>query len=73
VADHQTSQGKTRDLPAYACRIYLMAFRASIGLWWLLPPYPTMTPRIRFLFVRPAFCLGLPSDSPSRETPLPSA
>ena len=32
-----------------------------------------MPPRIRFLFVRPAFCLGLPSDSPSRETPLPSA
>ncbi|MFU1518869.1 hypothetical protein ACM25P_10295 [Vreelandella alkaliphila] len=28
----QTSQGKTRDLPAYACRIYVMAFRASIGL-----------------------------------------
>ena len=39
----------------------------------MLPPYPAMTPRIRFLFVRPAFCLGLPSDSPSRETPLPSA
>jgi len=32
VADHQTSQGKTRDLPAYACRIYAMSFRASIGL-----------------------------------------
>lgn len=32
VACHQTSQGKTRDLPAYACRIYVMAFRASIGL-----------------------------------------
>src|SRR5690554_499114 len=32
-----------------------------------------MPPRIRFLFVRPVFCLGLPSDSPSRETPLPSA
>ncbi|MCL7928547.1 hypothetical protein [Halomonas llamarensis] len=33
VADHQTSQGKTRDLPAYACRIYVMTFRASTGLW----------------------------------------
>src|SRR5690554_4577270 len=32
-----------------------------------------MPPRIRFLFVRPAFCFGLPSDSPSREPPLPSA
>ena len=28
---------------------------------------------IRFLFVRPAFCLGLPSDSQSPATPLPSA
>ncbi|SDB18891.1 hypothetical protein SAMN03159386_01386, partial [Pseudomonas sp. NFACC17-2] len=28
---------------------------------------------IRFLFVRPAFCLGLPSDSQSPATPLPLA
>jgi len=28
---------------------------------------------IRFLFVRPAFCLGLPSDSRSPATPLPLA
>lgn len=28
---------------------------------------------IRFLFVRPAFCLGLPSDSQSPTTPLPLA
>ena len=28
---------------------------------------------IRFLFVRPAFCLGLPSGSQSPATPLPSA
>jgi hypothetical protein len=28
---------------------------------------------IRFLFVRPAFCLGLPSDSQSPAIPLPSA
>jgi hypothetical protein len=27
---------------------------------------------MRFLFVRPAFCLRLPSDSVSRQTPLPS-
>ena len=58
---------------AYACRIYVMAFCASIGLRRLWTAYPAMPPRIRFLFVRPAFCLGLPSDSQSPATPLPSA
>ena len=32
VANVQISQGNSRDLPAYACRIYVVAFRASIGL-----------------------------------------
>jgi hypothetical protein len=38
--------------------------------------YGRLTPLcrlIRFLFVRPAFCLGLPSDSQSPATPLPLA
>jgi len=68
VASVQISQGNSRDLPAYACRIYVTAFRASIGLWRLWPSYPAAPPRIRFLFVRPAFCLGLPSDSQSPAT-----
>jgi hypothetical protein len=34
--------------------------------------YPTRPPPMRFLFVRPEFCLRLPSDSTSRWTPLPS-
>jgi len=38
---------------------------ASIGLLALLLPAS-----IRFLFVKPAFCLQLPSDSASRRTPL---
>jgi len=44
VANAQISQGNSRDLPAYACRIYVAAFRASIGLWWLWPPYPAAPP-----------------------------
>ncbi|MEP6101344.1 MAG: hypothetical protein ABJ224_20450, partial [Marinobacter sp.] len=32
AADHQRSQGKTRDLHTYARRIYVRTFRASIGL-----------------------------------------
>jgi hypothetical protein len=32
---------------------------------------PRYAASIRFLFVRPAFCLRLPSDSASRRTPLP--
>lgn len=38
--------------------------------------YGRLTPLcrlIRFLFVGPAFCLGLPSDSQSPATPLPLA
>ena len=73
VANVQISQGNSRDLPAYACRIYVTAFRASIGLWQSLLPHPAVPPLIRFLFVRPAFCLGLPSDSRSPATPLPPA
>ena len=60
-------------LHAYACRIYAASFCASIGLCRNSPAHPNASPRIRFLFVRPAFCLGLPSDSQSPTTPLPSA
>ena len=56
--------------PAYARRIYVTSFRVSTGLRRSLPPCPLMPPRIQFLFVRPAFCLRLPSDSTSRQTPL---
>ncbi|TWR99881.1 hypothetical protein FIV36_29040 [Pseudomonas extremaustralis] len=40
----QISQGNSRDLPAYACRIYAVVLRASIGLWLSLRPHPTTTP-----------------------------
>ncbi|MEX3557711.1 MAG: hypothetical protein VB124_04455 [Burkholderia sp.] len=38
-------------------------FCTSIGLRPFSLPHPNAAPRIRFLFVRPALCLGLPSDS----------
>ena len=44
MASVQISQGNSRDLPAYACRIYVAAFRASIGLWRLWPPHPAAPP-----------------------------
>src|SRR5690606_20847557 len=46
---------------------------ASTGLWQFWLPHPNVSPRIRFLFVRPAFCFRLPPDVQSPETPLPSA
>ena len=44
MANVQISQGNSRDLPAYACRIYVVAFRASIGLWQLWLPHPATPP-----------------------------
>ena len=73
AADHQSSQGKTRDLCTYARRIYSNTFRTSIGLRRIWASYPVLLPRMRFLFVGPVFCLPLPSDSTSRWTPLRSA
>jgi len=58
------------DFHAYARRIYVVTFRTGMGLWIFLPPHPVATPRMRFLFVGPALCLQLPSDSISRWTPL---
>jgi hypothetical protein len=52
---------------------YAALCRASTGLWPFMLPCPNASPRIRFLFVRPALCLGLPPDSQSPATPLPPA
>ncbi len=72
LASVQISQGNSRDLPAYACRIYVTRSVQVSGF----DDCGRLTPLcrlIRFLFVRPAFCLGLPSDSQSPATPLPLA
>ena len=44
MAGKQISQGNSRDLPAYACWIYVTALRASIGLWQSLLPHPATPP-----------------------------
>jgi len=57
-------------LHAYARRIYIQSLRTGIGLWIVMPSHPDCMPHMRFLFVGPALCLQLPSDSTSRWTPL---
>jgi len=51
---------------AYACRIYASTCWADFGLQICWLPCPVHAPRMRFLFVRPAFCLGLPSHGALR-------
>jgi len=70
-ADRQISQGKTQSFPAYVRRIYFQSFCTGIGLWVYWPPQPLWLPRMRFLFVGPAFCLRLPSDPTSPWARLP--
>src|SRR4030043_195015 len=53
-------------LYAYTRCIYFHTFRASIGLWVYLPLHPVWLPLMQFLFVGPALCLRLPSDSTLR-------
>ncbi|MEP7186569.1 MAG: hypothetical protein ABI767_12105, partial [Rhodanobacter sp.] len=68
-AERQISQSNARDFHADACRIYVVAFRASTRLWQFWLPQPRDAASIRFLFVRPALGQQLPSDSASRRTP----
>ena len=72
-ADRQISPGMTHS-PSRLC---LSDLRRSLPCknWalHLLACLPRCAASFRFLFVRPAFCLQLPSDSTSRWTPLPFA
>ena len=69
----EISPGMTH-LPSRLCLSDLRhVVRASTGLWPFRLPHPNVSPRIRFLFVRPAFCFQLPPDAESPEAPLPSA
>ena len=63
------------DLPGYShvlSHLYLprllLAFRAVIGLWFVLQPYPRFT-AYPDNFYRPVVCLQLPSDPTSRWRP----
>ena len=44
MAGRWASQGNARDLHAYACRIYVVALRASIGLYRYAPAHPATPP-----------------------------
>jgi hypothetical protein len=74
------AHGTPPDLPGYGARTFTLMpvgstssrpckYRASI----FSATSPHDAASIRFLFVRPALCLQLPSDSQSPATPLPSA
>jgi hypothetical protein len=52
------------------CRIYGCTLRVILGFGFLGPLARMQTPHMRFLFVRPALCLQLPSDPGLLRTPL---
>lgn len=73
VARRQTSQGKTRDLRAIHLSHLQPHHPGDIGLRVSWPLALMQLPHMRFLFVRPALCLQLPSDPASRRRPCCSA
>ena len=58
---------------SYICCIYTLKFGQYRALFCLANSFVSSMPYMQFLFVRPRLCFGLPSDSASRRTPLPSA
>ena len=72
-AKRGTSQGKSRDLRAICLSHLRPRLPSDIGLWVVWPPRPDAVASMRFLFVRPALCLQLPSDPVLRRRPCCSA
>jgi hypothetical protein len=70
-------QGHFRSCYPVDAGTYTAVLRRNVPCkYWalaILATLPRCAASIRFLFVRPAFCLGLPSDSRSPATPLPLA
>ena len=60
-------------LSTLICMIYHPPLRLTFGLLDLMLNHPDGRPYIMFLFVISTLCLTLPSDSASRQTPLPLA
>src|SRR5882724_4696546 len=67
----QTSRGKFGRLPRTTARFTLCALD-GYGLCGEMPARPTLTPRIRFLYISPRVCSTLLSDPPSPERPCAS-
>ena len=57
-------------LSTLICMIYHPPLRLTFGLLDLMLNHPDGRPSIMFLSVISTFCLTLPSDPPSRRTPL---
>ena len=55
---------------SYICCIYALKFGQYWTLFCIGNSSVSSTPYIQFLFVRPRFCLRLPSSSASQRTPL---
>ena len=58
---------------SYIRCIYALKFGQYRTLFCLANSSVSSMPYMQSLFVRPRLCFGLPSDSASRRTPLPSA
>ena len=58
---------------SYICCTYTLKFGQYRTLFCLGNSSVSSMPYMQFLFVRQRLCFGLPSDSASRWTPLPSA
>jgi hypothetical protein len=72
MANVQISQGNSRDLPAYAVGSHVTAYPLQVlGFGDVVPPHPAVPPLSASCSPGQPFCLGLPSDSRSRATPLP--
>ena len=57
---------------SYICCIYTLKFGQYRTLFCMANSSVSSVPYMQFLFVRPRLCFGLPSDSASQRTPLPS-
>ena len=69
----EASRGKTHLFPPIRLPHLRPWLRTATGTSTYLAALPTTIRLMRFLFVRPGVRLRLPSDSASRQTPLPSA
>lgn len=75
VLDRLTRGATNRRLfSVYRCLLYdPLRVRVALDFFLLCRVVRPLRPYMRFLFVGPELCLRLPSDSASRQTPLPLA
>ena len=70
----QASRGKTHNLPHVDAGFIKHTLMENGGLRGHVPARPgCTTPQIRFLYIAPCFCVGLPSHPASRQRSCPFA